>query len=73
MTINKAQGQTLDRVRIYLPQPIFSHGQLYVAQSRAIKSVDVTIAINPNDTSTDSWRKTKNIVCYEVLQRAGIV
>ncbi|KAL6584876.1 hypothetical protein OROMI_004165 [Orobanche minor] len=25
ITINKAQGQTLDRVGIYLPQPVFSH------------------------------------------------
>ncbi|XP_042942909.1 uncharacterized protein LOC122277096 [Carya illinoinensis] len=26
MTINKSQGQTLDCVGIYLPQPVFSHG-----------------------------------------------
>jgi hypothetical protein len=25
MTINKAQGQTLDKVGLYLPQPVFSH------------------------------------------------
>lgn len=35
MTINKAQGQTLVRVGIYLPRPVFTHGQLYVALSRA--------------------------------------
>nr|CAD1844173.1 unnamed protein product [Ananas comosus var. bracteatus] len=29
MTINKSKGQTLERVGIYLPKPVFSHGQLY--------------------------------------------
>ncbi|KAK9740789.1 hypothetical protein RND81_03G060300 [Saponaria officinalis] len=58
MTVNKAQGQTLDKVGIYLPQPIFSHGQLYVALSRAKKSADVTVAINPNDSNTDGFHRT---------------
>lgn len=36
MTINKAQGQTIKgRLGIYLPSPVFSHGQLYVAMSRS--------------------------------------
>ncbi|XP_065672110.1 ATP-dependent DNA helicase PIF1-like [Hydra vulgaris] len=34
MTVNKSQGQTFDRVGVYLKKPCFSHGQLYVAYSR---------------------------------------
>ncbi|XP_078428000.1 uncharacterized protein LOC144700447 [Wolffia australiana] len=34
MTINKSQGQTLDTVGLYLPHPLFTHGQLYFALSR---------------------------------------
>ena len=33
MTINKAQAQTLQLMGLYLPKPVFSHGQLYVALS----------------------------------------
>ena len=36
MTINKAQGQTFEKVGLYLQRPYFSHGQLYVAFSRAM-------------------------------------
>ena len=35
MTINKAQGQSLHRLGVFLPDPCFGHGQLYVALSRA--------------------------------------
>ncbi|KAL4143317.1 hypothetical protein QTP88_005663 [Uroleucon formosanum] len=34
ITINNAQGQTLDKVGLCLSQPVFSHGQLYAAMSR---------------------------------------
>ena len=35
MTINKAKGQSMNNLGVYLPQPVFSHGQLYGALSRA--------------------------------------
>ncbi|XP_074315741.1 uncharacterized protein LOC141651951 [Silene latifolia] len=73
MTINKAQGQTLHKVGIFLPNSVFSHGQLYVALSRAKKREDVTVAISPQNSTDECWRETKNIVCYDILRFAGIM
>ena len=39
ITSNKAQGQTLSHVGIYLKQGFFSHEQLYFAQKTALKSI----------------------------------
>ena len=40
LTMNKSQGQSLERAGLSLPRPVFSHGQLYVAFSRS--------GVNPN-------------------------
>ena len=71
-TINKSQAQTFRRVGLYLPNPVFSHGRLYVAFSRTGDPDDIKCLIlntsaqgyilNNRDTCI-----TKNIVYTEVL------
>ncbi|GJU24312.1 DNA helicase [Tanacetum coccineum] len=67
MTINKSQGQSLKKIGIYLPQPIFEHGQLYVALSRATTPHGLKILTNAyeNHPATD----TKNIVYKDFLSK----
>ena len=69
MTINKAQGQTLERYGVYLPETVFSHGQLYVALSRAGTPDSVTLFISHDERhfGQDGKTYTKNIVRREVL------
>jgi ATP-dependent DNA helicase PIF1 len=47
MTINKAQGQTLPTVGVYLLEPVFSHGQLYVALLRGVSQGSTWVYVNP--------------------------
>ena len=63
MSINKAQGQSLTKFGIYLPSPVFSHGQLYVSFSRAISPENIKILLGG-----ENEKSTKNVVYKSVLQ-----
>ncbi|XP_016199089.1 uncharacterized protein LOC107640051 [Arachis ipaensis] len=65
MTINKSQGQTLSTVGVYLPRPVFTHGQLYVALSRvSIHSGLKILSVGSNGKVSDH---TINVVYRKVF------
>ncbi|KAK1407276.1 hypothetical protein QVD17_38890 [Tagetes erecta] len=65
MTINKSQGQSLSKVGLFLRQPVFSHGQLYVALSR-VKSRD-GLKLLILDEHGKPKSTTSNVVYKEVF------
>lgn len=66
MTINKSQGQSLATVGLYLPKPVFSHGQLYVALSRVQTKKGLKVIIHDKDRNP--LTTTTNVVFKEVFQ-----
>jgi ATP-dependent DNA helicase PIF1 len=73
MTINKSQGQAFQEIAIYLPAPVFAHGQLYVALSRVGDPRKITILIThpllPNQPP--ALPMTLNVVYTEIFQHVN--
>jgi ATP-dependent DNA helicase PIF1 len=65
MTINKSQGQSLPHVGIYLPKPVFTHGQLYVALSIVTSRKGLKLLILNEDGEV--VKETVNVVYREVF------
>ncbi|KAF4529493.1 hypothetical protein B566_EDAN015004 [Ephemera danica] len=66
MTVNKSQGQTLDKVGFLLQDASFSHGQLYVGSSRVSKWEDLRMHVGYVDKVAKN-RVTRNPVLKEAL------
>jgi hypothetical protein len=65
-TFNKCQGCTFEKIGIDLTEPCFSHGQLYVALSRARNFDRITVLLPEGETSVN------NIVWRSILQQERI-
>ncbi|KAH1111401.1 hypothetical protein GYH30_009967 [Glycine max] len=66
MTINKSQGQSLSMVGLYLPKPVFSHGQLYVVLLKVNSRKGLKILIHDKDQK--SMTSTTNVVSKEAFK-----
>ncbi|GMF51298.1 unnamed protein product [Phytophthora fragariaefolia] len=67
MTINKAQGQTVQNLGLYLATPCFSHGQLYVALSRVPSRSKFKALIEYPELEEDDGVHTDNIVYRQIF------
>ena len=66
MTIHKSQGQTLNGVAVWLQEPCFGHGQLYVAALRVGNPDNIKFFVRSKEGHPDFT--TRNVVYPELLQ-----
>ncbi|KAK8458126.1 hypothetical protein SEVIR_3G313545v4 [Setaria viridis] len=59
MTVNKAQVQTIPNISMYLREPVFSHGQLYIALSRATTRLNIKVLALPSNREEDEENDEK--------------
>ena len=64
LTINKAQGQSVRHVGVNLHEPVFSHGQLYVALLRTTSHKCIKILLPPTTTEARLF----NVVYPKIFQ-----
>ena len=66
MTVHKSQGQTLNKVAVWLEENCFGHGQLYVAASRVGNPDNIKFFVKNEEEKPDYT--TRNVVYTELLQ-----
>ena len=65
VTVNKSQGQTLDKVCVDLREHPFAHGQLYIA-ANCVRNSNILV-LSQDSHLLDGCALTKNIVYRELL------
>jgi ATP-dependent DNA helicase PIF1 len=70
MAINKAQGQTIPNVAIYLPEPMFSHRHLYVELSRGVSHESMWVLAKRNMNIDPTGKSEKYCIqrCYGTMR-----
>lgn len=69
MTITKSQGQTFDRIGVYLPEPVFTHGQLYTALSRVRSKNGLYIQISESTKQGMIFENDVNTYAFNCVYR----
>ena len=67
LTINKVQGQTIPIVGIYLPDHVFSYGQLYVALLREVSQSTTKLLVQKGKIPKEKGVYRRNIVYKDIL------
>jgi len=63
------KGHTIFNVGIYLPQHVFSHGQLYVALLKGVSRNSTKVLIKEGKIEGEDGNFTKNVVFKVILYR----
>ena len=67
VTINKSQGQTIQKCGVYIDTPLFNHGHLYTAMSRVCNRESLKILVEKTMINYKLGFYVNNIVYYSVL------
>lgn len=70
MTINKSQGQSLKRVGLFLPDFVFTHGQMYITVSRVTSLEGLKVFIN--SSTGEPTNITQNVVFKEIFYNLSV-